>query len=1324
LGQGRVGGVVGEHSRWMRTLCALRRLRWLGAFGVTALVGLVLSASSGSGAGTPWQWYTVDTHAHSVISGDAYPDLPIMARNAQTDGINALMVGDHNLASSFPVSGVTANNVTMDEKLNRWYTGSFGTLTSSTNTLQTTHVNTGTMSLHLASTSSTGGETYERAKRGSNFRSGDDRITFSLYPVRLDPGSGLYISASVGGDATIETPTGYTTPAGTVLGGKSNVFVYYFGSPPPTSWYGSNARVVATPLTASSCDKAFALNTWITCSVTLDHTLPAIPSSEQPLDYDAFTELKMSAYANGGTADGYFDTYSAVATAPVPAADEFVFRDTFVHNYDTSTFKIFPGVEMGVSKHTHRFNFDITSASQFKSYQNGVDGIGDTQATGYPTQVDHPTAPGGISASEVTSTNADGSDLMEVRQQAMIDAWDTVLEKGVPLIGTWSSESHNGFFSGGTQTTHVYAPALDFDSLMHSMFEGRMYLAPANFGSNRLIFNLDGSAAPYPARYPVYIPAAQTTANVHLNVTGGIASGSNVVWVVNGAKAAPIAASGSYSVTKPVAISGTSTYVRAELRSSSGLQTAMSEPIFFKTVSGLPAGVSFHVDSVSSSTQPVYSNTKTKGITAASYNGTSGVLSLTLTNTAGTTAELLGTAPSAPASVTIDSAAVPPSSSLTAFQSATGDAWFYDASSTSLYVQDVQSATTSPIAIALSGGGANTPPSANGVTLSATAGVAATWTPSVSDANGDTLTCAIVAPPTHGSATVNSDCSSGTYTADAGYSGADSFTYKANDGQADSAPATVSVTVSAGGGGGGGTVALVQQHAAGGTAATEQVNLNAASQSGDALVAEIAIGAGSSASVTSVTDSAGGSWTKGPVGFLSGFNTRIEIWYRVGAPAVTSVTATLSAAKPAAVNVSEWSGIATTGAVDGSAQGGTASATSISTPSLSTTNATDLVVGAVNYSAAASSTLNAGGFTSLLDFNASTTVHGRAAFTVTSTAGSSQAAWTLSAASGGNGGAIIAFKAAGGGGGSQNTPPTAGAVSLTATSGVATSWTPSVSDANGDVLTCAIVTPAAHGTASVAGDCSTGSYTSNAAYTGSDSFTYKANDGQADSAPAAVSVTVGGGGGGGGSIAYVQDRFASGSAATVSATLATPSQAGDALVATIALAAGSSASVTNVTDSAGGTWTKGPVGFLTGTNSRVEIWYRLGASSVTTVTATLSASKAVAVDVSEWSGVATTAAVDASAQGGTASATTVSTPSLTTLSPADLVLGAVNYPAAATSTLTTAAFTGLPDVNASTSVHLRGAYAITTGAGAYQPTWSLSAASGGSGGAIIALKGA
>ena len=77
------------------------------------------------------------------------------------------------------------------------------------------------------------------------------------------------------------------------------------------------------------------------------------------------------------------------------------------------------------------------------------------------------------------------------------------------------------------------------------------------------------------------------------------------------------------------------------------------------------------------------------------------------------------------------------------------------------------------------------------LTVSASDGVLANDT----DPEEDPLTAIKVTDPTNGTLTLNSSDGSFTYTPKAGFSGTDSFTYKANDGTNDSNVATVSITV-------------------------------------------------------------------------------------------------------------------------------------------------------------------------------------------------------------------------------------------------------------------------------------------------------------------------------------------------------------------------------------------------------------------------------------------------------------------------------------------------------------------------------------------------
>lgn len=87
----------------------------------------------------------------------------------------------------------------------------------------------------------------------------------------------------------------------------------------------------------------------------------------------------------------------------------------------------------------------------------------------------------------------------------------------------------------------------------------------------------------------------------------------------------------------------------------------------------------------------------------------------------------------------------------------------------------------------------NTPPVAKALTVTTARNTPVAVTLSATDADGDALTYVIVANPQHG--TLSGPAPNLTYTPAAGYTGADTFTYKANDGTADSNIATVSITV-------------------------------------------------------------------------------------------------------------------------------------------------------------------------------------------------------------------------------------------------------------------------------------------------------------------------------------------------------------------------------------------------------------------------------------------------------------------------------------------------------------------------------------------------
>jgi hypothetical protein len=93
----------------------------------------------------------------------------------------------------------------------------------------------------------------------------------------------------------------------------------------------------------------------------------------------------------------------------------------------------------------------------------------------------------------------------------------------------------------------------------------------------------------------------------------------------------------------------------------------------------------------------------------------------------------------------------------------------------------------------ISGQTSNVPPVANNQSVNTQQDIPVSISLSATDANGDSLTYTVVTAPTHG--TLSGSGANRTYTPAAAYTGSDSFTFKANDGAADSNIATVSLTV-------------------------------------------------------------------------------------------------------------------------------------------------------------------------------------------------------------------------------------------------------------------------------------------------------------------------------------------------------------------------------------------------------------------------------------------------------------------------------------------------------------------------------------------------
>jgi hypothetical protein len=112
---------------------------------------------------------------------------------------------------------------------------------------------------------------------------------------------------------------------------------------------------------------------------------------------------------------------------------------------------------------------------------------------------------------------------------------------------------------------------------------------------------------------------------------------------------------------------------------------------------------------------------------------------------------------------------------------------------------------------------------------------------------------------------------------------------------------------------------------------------------GDLLVLSASVFTGTSNRITSVTDSAGGSWKRVGAYAVTGHNSDGEMWYSAGALPTTSITVHTSSPAIASLSIQEFSGVAGTNPLDVSA--GTSKVSTSPASGQVTPTAGDLVVG-------------------------------------------------------------------------------------------------------------------------------------------------------------------------------------------------------------------------------------------------------------------------------------------------------------------------------------------------------------------------------------------
>jgi hypothetical protein len=117
------------------------------------------------------------------------------------------------------------------------------------------------------------------------------------------------------------------------------------------------------------------------------------------------------------------------------------------------------------------------------------------------------------------------------------------------------------------------------------------------------------------------------------------------------------------------------------------------------------------------------------------------------------------------------------------------------------------------------------------------------------------------------------------------------------------------------------------------------------------LVVSASVYTGATNHITSVTDSAGNTWTRIGAYSVSGHNSDGEMWYSPNAASVTSVTVNVASAASIAFAVQEFSGLATSGALDvstGTSNTSTAAASGATTPTVGNTLVVGFVAGHAN----------------------------------------------------------------------------------------------------------------------------------------------------------------------------------------------------------------------------------------------------------------------------------------------------------------------------------------------------------------------------------------
>lgn len=363
----------------------------------------------------------------------------------------------------------------------------------------------------------------------------------------------------------------------------------------------------------------------------------------------------------------------------------------------------------------------------------------------------------------------------------------------------------------------------------------------------------------------------------------------------------------------------------------------------------------------------------------------------------------------------------------------------------------------------VTGGVSNTPPVANPQSVTTAEDTAKAITLTGSDAEGNPLTYSVASSPQHG--TLSGTAPNLTYTPAANYNGADSFTFKVNDGTSSSSAATVSITVTA----------VNDRPVANGQSVTTPedaataITLTGSDVDGDPLSYTVVSGP-SNGSLSGT----GANLSYTPAANYSGTDS---FTFKVNDGTVDSGAATIS--------------ITVTPVNDAPVANPQSASTAEDTPATITLAGSDVEGTALTF------TVQSGPFHGVLSGDPPNLTYTPAA----DYNGADSFSFVVNDGSVNSAPATVDLVV-----GPINDAPVATPQSVVAQQDVPVSITLLGSDVDGDPLTFGVQAGPSHG--QLTGSSPTWLYTPDTGYTGEDSFTFVANDGQVDSAPTAVDITV------------------------------------------------------------------------------------------------------------------------------------------------------------------------------------------------------------------------